>query len=262
MNTRSHTVLAPHAGQKYNAQHSYCVVFKLCAWNGQTRVSILRVNRYNGNSWEFFKCYPASLTEHENVPVWNGFVDAQAVLCPYMLTSRIAEHSWDRLEPESASSLCEHENRGWGLRLQTKDGFLNPPSCGTELHSQRRAQSELETLSWTKLPFLRESQHLCIVVTATVFFHSHCFKTICQRQTQSHVCCDVFFFLRTQKSSHHYSHIFCFFPHYKDKRVLRLPQSVFINEKEKNICSQLLERWIMCLLRGMREVPKKTERLG
>lgn len=79
-----------------------------------------------------------------------------------------------------------------------------------------------------------------------------------QRQTQSHDCCDpVFFFLRRQKCSHHYSHVFRFLLHYRDKHVLRLPQTVFINEKEKKKQASAfscfwVERWIMCLFRHVR----------
>lgn len=154
----------------------------------------------------------------------------QAVLCPHMLTSPIADHSWDRLEPESASShLSEQEKRERGLRL----GWL-PKPC---VLWNRAAQSEPETLSWTELPFLRESQHLCTVVTTTVFPLS---EPSVQRLTQSHDCCGRgWLLLRVQKCSHYYIHIFCFLLHYKDKHFLPFTA----------VSCSWVERWTTCLFR-------------
>lgn len=175
-----------------------------------TIISISSVNRYNGNSWEFFKCSPASLAEHENVPVWNGWCRVtQAVLCPHILTSQIAEHSWDRLEPESAFS------RGWGLRLQTKDGFLNPAPCDTELHSQSCRRSHEPSCPFSE--------------RANIF-------ALSSPQLR-------FFFLRRQKCSNYHSDIFGFLLHYKDKHVLHLAQTVFINEKEKKHLQSAAPGW-------------------
>lgn len=130
----------------------------------------------------------------------------------------------------------------WKLAMRpspTDKGWLPLPS----ILWHRAAQSELETLSWTELPFLRESQHLCIVVAATVIFSPLiASKPFVQKNSVTWLLWSCFlFFLWRWKCTHHDSHIFQYLLHYKDKHVLRLPQSVLINEKEKKtICGQLL----------------------
>lgn len=178
----------------------------------------------------------------------------------HTLTSQTAECSWDRLEPESASSrLCEHKHWGWGLHLQKKDGFLNPASCGTELHSQswRRSHEPSCPFSEKANVFAFSSPQLC-------FSPLIASKPSGWRQSQSHDCCDlVFSFLRRHKCSHHYSHISF------SSALQRLTRSTFTTNflyqwKEKKKLQSAAPGWSAgsCVYSDMWEVPKKTERLG
>lgn len=82
----------------------------------------------------------------------------------------------------------------WKLAMRSSSadkGRLPPPS----ILWHRAAQSELEALSWTELPFLRESQHLCIVVTTTLVFPPSLLQNHLSGELQSHDYCDLVFFL-------------------------------------------------------------------
>lgn len=177
----------------------------------------------------------------------------QAVLCPHMLTSQIAEHSWDRLEPESASSrLSEHEKRGRGLRLQTKDGSLNPVSSGTELHSQSRRRSHEPSCPFSENAniFALSSPQLCFSPLISS-------KPSVQGQTQSH---DWFFFksLRIQKCWQYYIHIFRFL------FFTFTTNYIYQWNGEKTYLQSAAPGWSAgpCVCSDMWEVPKKTKRLG
>lgn len=120
----------------------------------------------------------------------------QAVLCPHMLTSQIAEHSWDRLEPESACScLCEHENRGWGRRLQTKDGVHSLVSCGTELHSQSWRRSHEPSC-----PFSEKAN--IFTLSSPQLYFSPLTATICPDKLSHMIVVILFSFFSGDKNVH------------------------------------------------------------
>lgn len=176
----------------------------------------------------------------------------QAVLCPHMLTSQIAEHSWDRLEPESACScLCEHENRGWGRRLQTKDGVHSLVSCGTELHSQswRRShepscpfseKAHIFTLSSPQLYFSPLTATICPETSSVTWLLWSCFLFSQETKMFTPLQSRLSFSSALQRQTRSTFTTNCLYQ-WKRKKKQASAFSCF-----------WVERWIMCLFRHAR----------
>lgn len=184
INVRSQTVLAQHAGQKYSVQHSYCVVFKF---------SELEMDKHMlaSSGWIVTMVTPGN-SSNAILLLWPSMRMFQfgmgLLMQSYMLffaltywpPRSLSTPETELNQRESASShLLEHENWGWGRHLQTKNGFLNPGSCGAELHSQEStveagdALMNQAALSQRKPTTLRCRHHNCVFLPLTAS------KTIC-----------------------------------------------------------------------------------
>lgn len=127
-----------------------------CAEPWQPCVGIFKVKHTNGNSCKYLT-YSAPQNEHENVPVWNQFVDAEPHRLFFALTCWLPrQHCTLETNLSQTQPLIVFESVNVG-----EEPFVPKPWTLWRRAAHSGKSRALEMLWWTELPFRKLNQHLC-----------------------------------------------------------------------------------------------------
>lgn len=178
-------VFAPPPLVKNIAVHTPIRFYVWRAEPWQPCVGILKVKHTNGNSCKYL-AYSASKNEHENVPVWNQFVDAEPHRLFFALTCWLPrQHCTLETNLSQTRPLIVFES----MEVGEEPLVPEPPGPVAQSSTLREEQSAGDALmNWAALSQTKPtSLQLLSSQRPQICFPSHWFKPVLQRQTQLRV---------------------------------------------------------------------------